>query len=96
MKDFILLMHGDAVETESDLHWQAYFQRLHASGAFAGGSSIGAGQAYRRAGAPGPLSPLTGFIRIRAADHAEAATFLEGNPVYIAGGTVEIRELPHD
>jgi hypothetical protein len=39
---------------------------------------------------------LTGFIRLRVANMAAAEAFLSGNPVYDAGGTVEIRELPSD
>ena len=39
-------------------------------------------------------SHLTGFIRIEAGSLAAAALLLAGNPVYEAGGTVEIRELP--
>ena len=96
MKDFILLMHGDTTGQESDAAWEDYFRHLHQSGRFEGGSAIAAGQSYRQGGAPAPAVPLSGFIRIRAADLAEAATFLPGNPVYAAGGTVEIRELPRD
>ena len=39
---------------------------------------------------------LTGFIRLRVESMAAAEAFLSGNPVYEAGGTVEIRELPRD
>jgi hypothetical protein len=34
------------------------------------------------------------YIRIEAANLAEAEALLDGNPVYEAGGTVEIRRLP--
>ena len=37
---------------------------------------------------------LAGFVRVSAKDLDEACTLLAGNPVYEAGGTVEIRELP--
>jgi hypothetical protein len=44
---------------------------------------------------PRPLSgQLAGFVRVSATDLADAATCLEGNPVYEAGGTIEIRLLP--
>jgi len=39
---------------------------------------------------------LTGFIRLRVANMAAAEALLLGNPIYEAGGTVEIRELPAD
>jgi hypothetical protein len=37
---------------------------------------------------------LSGYIRISAGDLDEARGLLAGNPVFEAGGTVEIRELP--
>jgi len=39
---------------------------------------------------------LTGFIRVQVANMAGAEALLSGNPVYEAGGTVEIRELLRD
>ncbi len=97
MTDFILFMHDDAQAEADDAAWDNYFGTLHRSGAFEGGSAIGAGQSFRKAGMPGPASPhFTGFIRVRAADLDAARSFLAGNPVYENGGTVEIRELPHD
>ena len=41
---------------------------------------------------PSDLS-LNGHIRVRAEGLESARTFLIGNPVYEAGGTVEIHEL---
>ena len=97
MAEFLLLMHGDATAPESDEAWGAYFGRLHASGALKGGSSIGAGGSFRKSGAAAPVSgQLTGYIKVEAVDFAAARLWLEGNPVYEAGGTVEVRELPMD
>lgn len=96
MADFLLLMHGDGGRADDEL-WPAYFARLRAAGAFEGGSAIGGGETYRKDGQPGPVSAaLTGYIRVTAADRAAAQALLDGNPVYEAGGTVEIRELPRD
>jgi hypothetical protein len=39
---------------------------------------------------------MNGFIRVRAEDLTAAKKFLIGNPIYEAGGTVEIRELLRD
>jgi hypothetical protein len=94
MADYILLMHGDATG-EQAAAWPAYLDALSTAGRLRGGSAIGEGASYRQAGAPGPVSrQLTGFIRVSATDLADAATCLKGNPVYEAGGTVEIRLLP--
>ncbi len=100
MRDFLLLMYNDATDAAAgadDAAWQQYFTFLHQSGCFDGGSSIGAGQSFRKNGTDaGSADQLSGFIRVRA-EHLQAAQqFLAGNPIYEAGGTVEIRELPRD
>jgi hypothetical protein len=91
-------MHTDAGEGADDGEaWRRYFDRLRASGRFDGGSAIGAGACHRRGSAPTPATlPVEGFIRVRAESLEEARGFLDGNPVYEAGGCVEIRELPRD
>jgi hypothetical protein len=93
--DYVLLMHDDAAPGPQD--WEPYFKRLRASGAFQGGSAIGAGECVRKNGETPPITAhLGGYIRITAQNLDDARTFLEGNPVYEAGGTVEIRKLPRD
>ncbi len=92
MADFILLMHDDAIA--DDAAWQPYIEKLRRRGCFVGGSAIGDGLALRKSGKPGRLTrELAGFIRVSAKDIDEARTLLAGNPVYEAGGTVEMREL---
>ena len=96
MRDFIFLMHSDANEDVAQ-DWDSYLGKLKAAGRFEGGSGIGEGACYRKSGATPPVtSHLGGYIRISARDLADAAAMLDGNPVYEAGGTVEIRELPRD
>jgi hypothetical protein len=93
MPDYLLLMHDDAPDEERG--WDDYFRSLRESGAFRGGSAIGGGTVARKAGTPGPLAVhLAGFIRVTARDREHAQSLLAGNPVYEAGGSVEIRELP--
>ena len=95
MADFILLMHGDETGPQTD--WEAYFARLRDLGVFRGGSAIGRGAVFRREGRAGPAADhLTGFIRVEADNLEAAQALLAGNPVYEAGGTVEIRALPTD
>ncbi|MEY4890080.1 MAG: hypothetical protein RIQ75_1210, partial [Pseudomonadota bacterium] len=53
--------------------------------------------AFRKSAIPAPVSgQLTGFIKVEAVDFAAARLWLEGNPAYESGGTVEVRELPMD
>ncbi len=97
MMDFIILMHGDALCEPADVMWGSYFESLSEQGVFEGGSSIGAGSAFRKQGVPAPESAhFTGFIRVKAATMEDAVKLLNGNPVYESGGTVEVRELPRD
>jgi hypothetical protein len=93
MPTYIFLMHDDAVADEPD--WEPYLRELQQAGVFEGGSAIGGGVCLRKAGRPQRLTPrLAGYIRVTARDHDDAKALLAGNPVYDAGGTVEIRELP--
>ena len=94
MTDYIFLMHDDAAGG-AGLDWERYLSRLREAGVFQGGSAIGNGQCERKSGAtPAPTAHITGFIRVTALDMAHAQLLLAGNPVFEAGGTVEIRELP--
>ena len=91
--DYIFLMHDDAVA--DDTAWEPYLRTLRRAGVFQGGSEIGRGASVRKQGAPAALSNhIVGFIRITADSLDHAKSWLVGNPVFEAGGTVEIRELP--
>jgi hypothetical protein len=93
MAEFIFLMHDDAIADETS--WEPYLRRLQQDGFFEGGSAIGDGVCARKIGEPAGLtSHLAGYIRVNADDLDQAKSLLSGNPVFEAGGTVEIRELP--
>ena len=105
MNDYIFLMHNDApmpATADGLAAWDAYFSKLRATGQFSGGSAIGRGicatkaKATRGKAAKGITSHLSGYIRVQAHSLEEARMLLDGNPVFEAGGTVEIRELPRD
>ena len=93
MPDYIFLMHDDSAA--ADDAWGPHLERLRQGGFFEGGSAIGAGICLRKSGTPAPLTAhLAGFIRVKADSLDQAKSLLTGNPVFEAGGTVEIRELP--
>lgn len=100
MNDYILLMHRDAIDRESATdpqRWARYIERLKGTGQLDGGSSIGEGQSLRKGQPDGPAeTEIRGYMRVRAASLEAAKALLAGNPVYEAGGTVEIRELPRE
>jgi hypothetical protein len=98
MQDYILLMHDDASDTsraDTDAAWGRYLETLTKSGRFLGGSAMGGGQCFTRSGVAKEITAnITGYIHVQADSMDDARKFLEGNPVFEAGGTVEIRELP--
>ncbi len=97
MNDYLLFMHDDAPPTApgAEAAWEPYLASLRASGRFDGGSSIGKGECVSKSGTPREITTrLVGYLRVRAESIEAAREFLAGNPVYEAGGTVEIRELP--
>jgi hypothetical protein len=100
MNDYILLMYNDSMDlvaANDSVAWGNYLALLQQSESFDGGSAIGKGLAFRKATMPKTCSEhLSGYIRLRATSLEQAQSFLSGNPVYEAGGTVEIRELPRD
>ena len=94
MPDFIFLMHDDAPGGDG-LDWDPYLTRLREAGVFQGGGAIGAGACVNKSGAaPEPTAHISGYVRITARDYDHARGLLAGNPVFEAGGTVEIRSLP--
>lgn len=97
MNEYLLLMHDDVPPGgTSGADWAEYLTKLRASGAFDGGSSIGPGACVRKHGEPGRSLGVTGFLRVRAESLEAALRFVEGNPDFEAGGTVEVRELIRD
>ena len=96
MHDYIFLMHNDADEVaDSDAVWEKYLAKLRSTGQFEGGSAIGSGECVAKSRPPaGVTSHLSGYLRLQAETLEAAKKLLEGNPVFEAGGTVEIRELP--
>jgi hypothetical protein len=93
VSDYIFLMHNDTAG--GDEGWESYIERLQKRGCFQGGSAIGDGICARKSGKPEPVTTqLAGYIRVTADSLDQAKALLAGNPVYEAGGTVEIRELP--
>jgi hypothetical protein len=90
MAEYILFMHDDA--DDDPRAWDPYLRTLRQSGAC---SAIGDGICVRKSGpAPAITDHLSGYIRLTADSIDHAKSFLAGNPVFEAGGTVEIRELP--
>lgn len=72
--------------------WENYIDKLVALGKFRGGSALGNGICVTRNEVDGPCT-VTGFMRFEARSLGELRELLQGNPVYEAGGKVEISEI---
>lgn len=95
MPDFLLLMHRDSTDRETVEDWASYIDQLSAKGVLRGGSVIGDGLCVRREPpAPATTDHLVGYVKVEARDLDHAVELVRGNPVYEAGGTVEVRSLP--
>ena len=97
MNGYIFFMHDDAPREDRhpDHKWNDYFAKLCGAGAFEGGSAIVDGICASKSSTPPAVTrQISGYIRVRAEDLNAARELVIGNPVYEAGGTVEIRELP--
>ncbi|MGA2778834.1 MAG: hypothetical protein ABSF94_14860 [Steroidobacteraceae bacterium] len=97
--DYLLFMHDDVLsgsDAIGDDAWDVYIGRLQRDGHFDGGSAIGGGLTINKlgTGAKRITRHLTGYLRVSAGSIEQAQALVIGNPVYEAGGTVEIRELP--
>ena len=87
MADYVMLMMG----SESMGDWDAYIEKLIVSGKFRGGSSLGHGISAAKDQSDGG-SEVTGYMRFSADTIEEVRNLLSGNPLYEAGGRVEILE----
>ncbi len=95
MNDYIFLMHNDALGSDNGDAWAAYLAKLRQTGAFQGGSAIGDGACISKSGTTSNVTAkLSGYILVQAESLAHARELVNGNPVFEAGGTVEIRALP--
>ncbi len=95
MADYIFLMHN--AEGAGDLMplWGPYIESLVARGVMRGGSAMGGGVCVRKSGeVPAITAHIGGYIKVEVDDLEAAKALLSGNPIYEAGGVIEIRELP--
>ena len=87
MADFMMIMIGSA----STGDWETYIGRLVDAGKLRGGSSLGRGIRMRK-GKPDGKAEITGYVRLAVKDVHEARALVAGNPLYEAGGCIEILE----
>lgn len=87
MADFVMVMLG----SQSEGDWETYIRKLIDSGSFRGGSSLGKGAKVSKNSMDSDCS-ITGYIRLSARNLDEAKMLLAGNPLFEAGGVIELLE----
>lgn len=87
MTDYVLIMMGTASEGD----WDTYIEKLVDSGKFRGGSSLGNGVSISKGQSDTDCS-ISGFIRLSANTLDEVRELVAGNPLYEAGGRIELLE----
>jgi hypothetical protein len=93
MTQYILLIHGNAKTEPTPHEWEQFFTTARQSGLFEGGSAIGERVVI---GARTAVSSghLVGYMRFDAPDKQKLMDLLNGHPVVIRGGSVELCEMP--
>jgi len=91
MPQFVLIMMGSA----SNGDWETYVDKLVGLGKLRGGSSLAKGLRISKGGVDSDCA-VSGYIRLEVADIEKAKSLLIGNPLYEAGGVVEILEEVSD
>ena len=87
MPQYIMVMMGSA----SNGDWNDYVDSLVNSGCFRGGSSLGNGVSVSKNEKDGECQ-VTGFMRFSAESIDEVRKLVSGNPLYEAGGRIELLE----
>ena len=87
MPEYVMLMRGSAASGD----WDAYIEKLVNSGRFRGGSSLGNGIAVAK-GMVDSECEVTGYMRFSADSIEEVKQLITGNPLYEAGGLIELLE----
>ena len=87
MPEYVMLMKGSAGSED----WDDYIEKLVSSGKFTGGSSLGNGVSVAKGKVDGRCE-VTGYMRFSAESIEEVQELITGNPLYEAGGSIELLE----
>ncbi len=87
MPQYVMVMMGSA----SSGDWDVYVDTLVNSGCFRGGSSLGNGVSVSKNEGDAECQ-VTGFMRFSAASIDEVRKLVAGNPLFEAGGRIELLE----
>ena len=95
MLKFLILVHGDAKQPIPTEAWMPYLGTLKQGNHLIGGSAVAGGWSITSTTTTTNVTDwLRGFHVIIATSVEEAKRLVATHPVVVAGGTVELRELP--
>ena len=92
MAEYIMLMRGVDASRTTDVQWRTYINKLIETGKFRGGSAFGNGRCLSQNSTEYKCIN-SGFMRFEANTIEEIEALVADNPVYQAGGEVELHEL---
>lgn len=94
MPQYILLIHSNQTSEPTTEQWDAFFAAAQQSGMFKGGSQIGKRCVVGDARSAESTKHIVGYMRFDSDDKQQILELLEGHPVVVHGGSVELCEMP--
>jgi hypothetical protein len=94
MPQYILLIQSNLKSEPSAEEWDAFFTTAHQSGMFKGGSQIGKRLVVGDASSAESTEHIVGYMRFDSGDKQQILDLLQGHPVVVHGGSVELCEMP--
>lgn len=92
--EYILFIHNNTDISTTNEQWNKFFEEAENSGLFRGGSEI----ANQTQLGSKPVAKITdhidGFMLFEAEDKNQILQLLDKHPVALAGGTLELCEMP--
>ncbi len=92
--EYILLIHNNADNPETEEQWNEFFTAANDSGMFNGGSEISPGIQLGSKKVKSATDTVAGYMRFETNDINKLHQLLELHPVKIQGGTLELCETP--
>ncbi len=92
--EYILFVHGNSEVEARKEEWDNFFEAARSSGIFRGGSEIGNRILLGTKDVPNTTDSIAGYMLFESDSINDIKLLLELHPVYIAGGSLELCELP--
>jgi hypothetical protein len=94
MPQYILLIQSNLKSEPTAEEWDAFLSAAQQSGMFKGGSEIGKRLVVGDSSSAESTEHIVGYMRFDSDDKQKILDLLEGHPVVVHGGSIELCELP--